>query len=217
MDGYSWLGSSYCNFGFRGRGGGVEKFGHWDGTLFRKKWSKKTECEKKSSHKGTHTHNTRTRHTRTHEHTNTQTQAHEHGVCKLTHHFSQGCDFRESSPRPSEQPKSRRGTSISRPLSYVGGAAVREDRRLHLVPVFRHTFHIAFDVVATAVRSEATRQTPKPKRKIDRQTRRQSRTKPLSVTAVRKALRGETHRGGEETRDAKPHTTQRARRALARE
>ena len=127
------------------------------------------------------------------------------------------CDFRESSPRPSEQPRSRRGTSISRPLSYVGGAAVREDRRLHLVPVFRHAFHIAFDVVATAVRSEATRQTPKPKRKIDRQTRRQSRTKPLSVTAVRKALRGETHRGGEETRDAKPQPTQRARRALARE
>ena len=86
-----------------------------------------------------------------------------------------------------------------------------------MVPVFRHTFHIAFDVVATAVRSEATRQTPKPKRKIDRQTRRQSRTKPLSVTAVRKALRGETHRGGEETRDAKPQPTQRARRALARE
>ena len=86
-----------------------------------------------------------------------------------------------------------------------------------MVPVFRHAFHIAFDVVATAVRSEATRQTPKPKRKIDRQTRRQSRTKPLSVTAVRKALRGETHRGGEETRDAKPQTTQRARRALARE
>ena len=116
----------------------------------------------------THEHtNTRTHKHATHEHTNTQTQAHEHGVCKLTHHFSQGCDFRKSSPRTSEQPKSRRGTSISRPLSYVGGAAVREDRRLHLVPVlFRHAFHIAFDVVATVV----AKQQDKPQSQSERLT-----------------------------------------------
>jgi hypothetical protein len=56
--------------------------------------------------------------------------------------------------------------------------------------------------------------TPKETFKLHRQSRRQSRTKPLCMTAVRKALRGETHRGGEEARGAKRKLTQRAVQAL---
>ena len=127
------------------------------------------------------------------------------------------CDFRESSPRPSEQPTSTRGTSIARPLSYVGGAAVREDRRLNLVPAFRARLPQSCRCGRYGG-SEATGQTPKPKpkRKIDRQTRRQSRTKPLSMTAVRMSRRGETHCGAEETRGAKPQLTQSAARVWQR-
>ena len=56
--------------------------------------------------------------------------------------------------------------------------------------------------------------TPKEILKLHRQSRRQSRMKPLCMTAVRKALRGKTHRGGEETRGAKRKLSQRAVQAL---
>ena len=62
------------------------------------------------------------------------------------------CCDRFLMPSCSEQPNlestSRRGRLTCRPLPYVGGAAVREGRRLHFPPRW-HDFHIAFVVVAT--------------------------------------------------------------------
>jgi len=150
-----------------------------------------------------------TRRTRTHNHTSTRLKAHARAVCKRTHFFSQGCGFRMVRPRPYGQPERRRGPVTSRPMSYDGfcermGGLIRSLRSGTISIYLQEGRHGECDLTSAVASS------PEPRPKIDSQAG-PHHTKPLSMKAVRKALRGEMHRcGGEVSGDSRRQAPARA-------